>query len=81
MIVNTIEFEGRKAVINSWNLDSYPILKDDQERQLAWWQGRYPKASVKAEQLSTRETMDLVAAGKGSGSDGYCYTVGEASEA
>lgn len=57
--VNTIEFAGRKAVINSYS--DHPLLVDDMNKQRETWAARFPNAIVKTERLSEIETMRLVA--------------------
>lgn len=56
---NTIEFEGHKAVINSYS--DHPLLVANMEAQLASWKALYPNATVKTEVMEDLEIMRLVA--------------------
>lgn len=57
--VNTIEFGGRKAVINSYS--DHPALVDDMNKQRESFAAAYPKAIVKTERMTEEETRLLVA--------------------
>jgi hypothetical protein len=83
LLVNTIEFEGRKAVINSYS--RHPLLVESCERQLTQWQARYPSANVQTEELYEGETIALVAAGRAAVGDdvlrSFAHEIGQASQA
>lgn len=75
--VNTIEFNGQKAVINSYS--DHPLLVANMEKQLKQWQERYPNATVRTERMHEIECMQLVAASdKGAGRN-HAYEIGLAS--
>jgi hypothetical protein len=57
--VNTIEFGGRKACINSYS--DHPLLAENMNRQAEAWRLRYPKAIVRTERMSEADTIALVA--------------------
>lgn len=64
LYVNTIEFGGQKAVINSYSagyVDDHGPLEASMLRQWASWNARFPNAIVLTERLSDLETMRLVA--------------------
>lgn len=56
--VNTIEFNGRKACINSYS--DHPALVESMNRQVAFWSAKFPKATVKTERMSRAECIKLV---------------------
>lgn len=58
--VNTIEFNGRKACINSYS--DHPALEEHMIRQRETWAARFPKATVKTERMTRTETEMLCAA-------------------
>lgn len=59
--VNTIEFNGKKAVINSYS--DHPALVESMNRQLTEWTAHYSNATVRTERLSEVDTRALVANG------------------
>ena len=80
LYVNTIEFSGRKAVINSYS--NHPLLVESRERQLSSWKARYPNAKVKTEEMSESDTAELVAVEGDRHNLAYlAYEIGQASEA
>lgn len=56
--VNTIEFDGRKACINSYS--DHPALVGNMNRQVANWSAKFPKATVKTERMSHADCVKLV---------------------
>lgn len=56
--VNTIEFNGRKACINSYS--DHPALVASMNEQRATFAARYPNATVKTERMSVSDTQALV---------------------
>lgn len=60
--VNTIEFNGEKAVINSYSF--HPELDDNMNKQFASWCAMYPKAIVKNEEMPHSEVVAMVAASR-----------------
>ena len=78
--VNTIEYGGQKAVINSCS--DYPELVEGMNRQREEWAARFPRATVRTERLTYDETRRLVAEGKAKGDHLYshCWAVGWASQ-
>lgn len=82
LYVNTIEFNGHKAVINSYTIgfvEQYKILRDEMEKQLAWFQSMYPKATVQTETLSDTTVIDMVAAVRYRGAPDV-WDIGKASQ-
>ena len=82
--VNTIEFAGRKAVINSYSLQFWKELAGNCEKQAAEWTSRFPNATVRTEDMSDSDVVALVAAGrvaeKAEGSCGaFAHDVGRSS--
>ena len=73
--VNTIEFNGQKACINSWS--DHPALVDDIIGQIDNWRAQYPNATVKTERMTESETRKLVASHAGPGA---AYHIGQASK-
>lgn len=71
--VNTIEFEGVKAAINSYS--DHPALVTSMNRQREEWTAEYPNATVRTERMSEEATRALVANGN------KPHTVGSASKA
>jgi hypothetical protein len=59
--VNTIEFNGQKAVINSFS--DHPLLADDIKEQIAFFRAKFPNAIVKTERMHDAECIALVTAG------------------
>lgn len=57
--VNTIEFNGRKAVINSYS--DHPALVNSMNRQREEFAERFPNATIKTERMTYEETVKLVA--------------------
>lgn len=60
--VNTIEFNGRKACINSYSDHSALVENMNSQREL--WAAKFPDAIVKTERMSHSDTIALVAAEK-----------------
>ena len=83
LLVNTIEFAGRKAVINSYS--RHPLLDESRAKQLAGWQARYPNATVRTEEMHDIEAMALVAAGREAIGQNvlrsFAHEIGQASQA
>ncbi len=78
--VNTIEFGGRKAVLNSYS--DHPELFAGMNRQREQWAARYPNATVKTERMCESECRRLVADAKALGHLRYLeQEIGEASNA
>jgi len=75
--VNTIEYNGRKAVLNSYS--DHPALVEDIKRQRERWTTMFPRATVQTERLSEIDTMELVAS-SGSQRFALAYEIGEASK-
>lgn len=71
--VNTIEFGGRKAVINSYS--DHPALVDSMNKQREDFASRYPKATVKTERMEEWEVRKMVA----SQGDNASWQIGQAS--
>ena len=69
LYVNTIEFAGRKAVMNSYSVGYVDRneggLGDDMRRQAAEFAARFPNATVRTELLTEAETIKLCAQHKG----------------
>lgn len=77
--VNTIEFNGRKAVINSYS--DHPALADSMARQREQWAERFPNAIVKTERMDELTAMRLVdAAGTGPDAHNFAWTIGKSSQ-
>lgn len=74
--VTTIEFDGRKAVLNSYS-DAYlrAYGTESIERQISAWSRRFPRCTVRCEMLPTSVVQELVAV---RGTNG-AYLLGEAS--
>lgn len=72
--VNTIEFGGRKAVINSYS--DHPALVKSREEQLTRWKAQYPLANVQTERLTEADTVALVAKDT---TRNLAYDIGQAS--
>jgi hypothetical protein len=83
LLANTIEFAGRKAVINSYS--RHPALDASREAQLAGWKARYPNATVQTEELHEVDVVALVAAGDAATDGGslrcFAHEIGHASQA
>lgn len=75
--VNTIEFNGRKACINSYS--DHPLLVKDMTEQREKFAALYPNATVKTERLSDAETVTLVTASGGCDRQNTVHAIGEAS--
>ena len=77
---NTIEFNGEKAVINSYSLA--PELDASMNNQFAKWSAAYPNATVKNETLPYNKIVALVAAGhEAAGNLGnHAYNIGQKSK-
>jgi len=66
LYVNTIEFDGRKAVINSYSVGYtafYDSLRNSMVNQLREWIEAAPNANVCTERMTEDETRALVANG------------------
>jgi hypothetical protein len=86
LIVNTIEFAGRKAVINSYSGLYLAALGDaDIVRQRETWADRFPNATVRTETMSYTDCTAACAIGHAYEREnrGYSFpwVVGEASKA
>lgn len=57
--VNTIEFGGRKAVLNSFS--NHPALVNDIKNQRESFASRFPNANVKTEIMEEADVRTLVA--------------------
>lgn len=79
LYVNTIEFNGQKAVLNSYSPQFIDILGAGMEAQRDEWAARYPNATVKTERMSEVDTMALVAAGRLGPLRNWAYEIGQAS--
>jgi hypothetical protein len=83
--VNTIEFNGDKAVINSYS-QGYAVLDDSCSKQLAEWSAACPNAIVRTEQMSETDCVALVSAGRAKepkgwrGGYSHAWTVRRASQ-
>lgn len=77
--VNTIEFDGHKAALNSYS--DHPALVDSMNRQRENWAARFPNATVRTERMTEAECVRLVAAGRELTPPGgcYCWMIGELS--
>ena len=78
LYVNTIEFNGRKAVINSYSPEFIKELQGNMDKQLALWQAKFPKAIIKTERMTRGDTLALVAANR-KASEHLAWEIGEAS--
>lgn len=56
--VNTIEFKGLKACINSYS--DHPALAASMNQQRETFSARFPRATVKTERMSVSDTKALV---------------------
>ena len=56
---NTVEFNGRKACINSYS--DHPALQDSMNRQRENWTALFPNAIVKTERMTDADIRALVA--------------------
>jgi hypothetical protein len=66
LYVNTIEFDGRKAAINSYSIGYakfYDDLRNSMVRQLQEWIEAAPNANVATETMSEEDCRALVANG------------------
>lgn len=77
LYVNTIEFDGRKAVINSYS--DHPSLAASMEGQQKRWSLEYPNAIVRTEEMSEADCRELVAAGRVGHLRNLAYEIGQAS--
>lgn len=59
--VNTIEFNGRKAAINSYS--DHPALVSNMNKQREGFATRYPNATVKTERMNRIDCVALCANG------------------
>lgn len=75
--VNTIEFNGQKAVINSYS--EHPALVESMNKQLAAWTERYPNATVRMERMYEIECMKLIAESDKTHGRNHAYEIGLAS--
>lgn len=75
--VNTIEFNGRKVVINSYT--DHPALIAGRKSQIENWRKRFPNATVQTELMTEEDTIALVTAGHEWGGDNCAWRVGESS--
>ena len=80
--VNTIEFKGQKAVINSYRINEFPVLAESCERQRQLFAARFPNAIVKTERMTESETRELVAEGGKTTEDrsALVWAIGKASD-
>lgn len=69
--VNTIEYNGVKACINSYS--DHPALVNNMNGQRERFAKMYPKATVKTERMSENDCRTLVANGNN------CHAVGSLS--
>lgn len=60
--VNTIEYGGEKAVINSWSHNS--AVRPSMMRQRREWAAKYPRAKVRTERMADADIVALVAKDK-----------------
>lgn len=74
--VNTIEYAGRKACINSYS--DHPLLIVSMNAQRERWSAAYPRATVRTERMTEADTIALVAADE-SRSRNRAYEIGQAS--
>ena len=58
LYVNTIEFDGRKAVINSYSKE-FPILYSRRDAQREYWAAMYPNATVRTEEMTRADCVRL----------------------
>jgi hypothetical protein len=79
LYVNTIEFDGRKAVINSYS--DHPALVASMTGQQKRWASKYPNATIRTEEMSEADCMRLVAAGEVGPLRSLAYEIGQASQA
>lgn len=77
--VNTIEFDGRKAVINSYS--DHPELVENMNRQREAWAANYPNATVRTERMDEADVVALVRHGRENSRPGssYCWDIAYAS--
>lgn len=83
LTVNTIEFNGAKAVLNSYSpayLEAFGTKRIEEQR--AEFAARFPNANVQTEQMTSADTVALVFKGKEETGDyhSYCWKVGLLSE-
>lgn len=71
---NTIEFNGRKAVINSYT--THPALEPRMNEQREEFKARFPNATVKTEMLPDWQIIDMVARSRADKSYSV-WTIGE----
>jgi hypothetical protein len=78
--VNTIEFNGRKACINSFSdlIHVHPALMEEMTAQIDYFSHEYPNATVKTERLTDMETVALVKQTRTPGND--VWDIGNASK-
>ena len=60
--VNTIEFNGKKTVLNSYG--SHPALIASMKFQREKWSSKYPKAIVRTELMTEADIICLVKDGE-----------------
>ena len=58
MYVNTIEFGGRKAAINSYSKE-FPVLYSRRDAQRERWAAQYPNAIVRTEEMTRADCVSL----------------------
>lgn len=73
--VNTIEFNGRKACINSYS--DHPALTASMNQQRELFAARFPNATVKTERMSEADTRALV--GDSDKNRNACWEIGNQS--
>jgi hypothetical protein len=64
LYVNTIEFDGRKAVINSYAkayCEAHSTMRARMVEQRKFWARDYPRATVRTEEMDEAECRRLVA--------------------
>ena len=84
LYVNTIEFDGRKAVLNSYSpayVQAYPVMAESMIEQRQGWTARYPNAIVRTEEMAEAECMQLVAEGDIGPLRCLAHEIGQASQA
>lgn len=78
LYVNTIEFGGRKAVINSYSPQFINELRANMDRQREAFAARFPKATVQTERMTDADTIKLVALHRDN--HNIAWEIGRASE-
>lgn len=58
LYVNTIEFDNRKTVINSYSKE-FPILYPRMDAQRERWAAMYPNATVRTEEMTRADCVRL----------------------